>query len=173
MTNQPMSKQAQVNQLLAAVRRRLRQAVEVRVGHLGLSGQQYWMLETISERGECALGEVLSTLPMDQPTASRVLAALYRRGLVEIESDQHDRRRRCLRLTGAGKRLASRCAGHGQRVRKSVLVGFASEEINSLTDYLSRMVANLDRLDTKAPPAPFRGKGLAKPRVSGNYRAKP
>jgi len=173
MVNQPMSKQAQVSRLLAAVRRRQRQAVEARVGHLGLSSQQFWVLETIYERGDCALAEILSTLPMDQPTASRVLAALGERGLITIESDPDDRRRRCLRLTSAGKRLAARCGGVAEQIRKSLLGGFSGVEIATLSDFLTRMVANLDRLDAKEAPDFAKGRGLAKRPTNGSYPARP
>jgi DNA-binding MarR family transcriptional regulator len=170
-----MSKQAQVGLLLAAVRRRQRQSVEARVGHLGLSSQQFWILEAIFERGECSLGDILSALPMDQPTASRVLAALQERRLVETESDRKDRRRRCVRLTAPGKRLADHCATLAKQIRKAVLVGFTGAEISTLNACLARMVANLDRLDVLAPPDSAKGqtKALAKMRASGSTRAKP
>jgi DNA-binding MarR family transcriptional regulator len=170
-----MSKQVQVGLLLAGVRRRQRQAVEARVGCLGLSSQQFWILEAIAQRGECSLGEVLSTLPMDQPTASRVLAALHSRRLILMESDTQDRRRRRVRLTAQGQRLAGRCSGIAKQIRKALLVGFASTEIASLNDCLTRMVENLDRLDAVSPPAGAKigAKALAKSRPGGSYRATP
>jgi DNA-binding MarR family transcriptional regulator len=170
MASKPMTKQVQVGFLLAAIRRRQRQAVEARVSHLGLSSQQFWLLETVFERGKCTLGEILSRLPMDQPTASRVLAALHKRGLVEIESDQDDRRRRCVRLTSQGKRLAARCAGVARRIRGSVLAGFSRTETATLSRYLARMVTNLDRLDAVLLSG---DKTLAKGRASGSYRSRP
>jgi len=87
MANHLMTKQVQVGLLLAAVRRRQRQAVEARVGSLGLTSQQFWILEAIAQRGECLLGEILAVLPMDQPTSSRVLAALRERALVTVDND--------------------------------------------------------------------------------------
>jgi MarR family transcriptional regulator for hemolysin len=170
-----MSKQAQVSLLLAGVRRRQRQSVEARVGTLGLSSQQFWVLEAFSRRGECNLGEVLSTLPMDQPTASRVLSALQARHLIEMESDTDDRRRRRVRLTLQGKRLANYCAGIGKQIRKALLVGFAQAEIASLSDCLARMVSNLDQLDAVSPPvsAKIAARALAKTRAGGSYRARP
>jgi len=170
-----MSKQVQVGLLLAGVRRRQRQAVEARVGGLGLSSQQFWILEAISQRRECSLGEVLSTLPMDQPTASRVLSALQSRHLIKMESDTEDRRRRRVRLTADGKRLASRCSGIAQQIRQALLVGFAQAEIAALSDCLARMVANLDRLDAVSPPggAKMGARALAKGRSGGSYRATP
>jgi MarR family transcriptional regulator for hemolysin len=170
-----MPKQAQVGLLLAAVRRRQRQAVEARVGVLNLSSQQFWILEAISRCGECGLGEILSTLPMDQPTASRVLSALHGRRLIEMESDTADRRRRRVRLTSQGKHLAGYCSGIAKQIRKALLVGFAQAEIATLSESLKRMMANLDRLDAVSPPASAksRARALAKGPSSGSYRARP
>jgi len=156
-----MTKQAEVTRLLAAVRRRQRQAVESRVGGLGLSSQQFWALEALHARGPCALGDVLATLTMDRPTASRVLAALQARDLVGAESDPADRRRRCLTLTARGKRLASECVVIAKQIRKAIVLGFSQAELGTLGAHLKRMVANLDRLDRISPPAPAGGKGLA------------
>ena len=174
MTNQPMSKQARVGLLLAAVRRRQRQAVEARVGHLGLSSQQFWVLEAVSQRGDCALADILATLPMDQPTTSRVIAALRERRLLETGSDSTDRRRRCVRLTAQGKRLAEHCTTVARQIRKALLVGLTQADIAMLTDCLARMVANLDRLDQIAPPNLLKtqGRALAKTLVGGSYQAR-
>jgi DNA-binding MarR family transcriptional regulator len=166
MTNQSMTKQ--VGLLLAAVRRRQRQSVEARVACLGLSSQQFWVLEALYQRGECSLGDVLATLPMDQPTASRVLAALDERELVRVENDPTDRRRRCLRLTARGTRLAQRCADIANQIRKAIVGGFSQKELSALHSYLDRFVANLDHLDIVSPPpsAVASGNALAKARMS-------
>jgi DNA-binding MarR family transcriptional regulator len=151
MTNQLMTKQ--VTLLLTTVRRRQRQSVEARVAHLGLSSQQFWILEALYRQGMCSLGEILATLPMDQPTASRVLAVLHGRALVRAASDTSDRRRRCLRLTASGMRLGQRCAAIASEIRTAITGGFSHKELAALHDYLDRMVANLERLGTVAPSA--------------------
>jgi DNA-binding MarR family transcriptional regulator len=174
MANHLMTKQVQVGLLLAAVRRRQRQAVEARVGSLGLTSQQFWILEALAQRGECLLGEILAVLPMDQPTSSRVLAALRERELVTVENDSDDRRRRSLRLSAQGAKVASRCAEIGKQIRKAIVVGFSQRELGMLSAYLHRLVENLDHLDIVAPPksAIRNRKELAKAQVSDSYRDK-
>jgi len=170
MANQPIAKQAEVALLLAAVRRRQRQAVEARAGRLGLSSQQFWILEAIGERGECSLCEILAGLPMDQPTASRVLAALQAQELIKMASDPEDRRRRMLRLTARGARIARQCTIIARQVRTAVVTGFSSSELARLGSYLRRLVENMDHFDEVSPPplgADTR-RGLAKARVSVN-----
>ena len=164
MVNQLMTKQVEVALLLAAVRRRQRQAVESRVVGTGLSSQQFWVLEAIFARGTCTLGEILAVLPMDQPTASRVMAALQKRKLVKMEVDATDRRRRRLELTRQGERMARECADVAKKVRTAIVAGFSQGELGTLSSFLARLVGNLDRMDGVSPSVG--GKGLAKTRGS-------
>jgi DNA-binding MarR family transcriptional regulator len=119
MAKQLMAEQSRVALLLAAVRRRQRQAVESRVADLRLSSQKFWLLEALEQQDGCTLAQLLGSLAMDQPTASRVLAELRSRGLVHVAMDSRDRRRRQLKLTAEGARVARRCSAVAQRVRKA------------------------------------------------------
>ena len=157
-----LAKQVPIGLLLAALRRRQRQAVEMRVRELALSNQQFWLLVALVERAGESLAEILAGLPMDQPTASRVLAALSRRKLVRLDSDPTDRRRRRMVLTPRGQQFAARCLGVAEQVRGAGVAHFSSEEIATLRGWLRRIVDNLDELDRLSPPDPPRPKkGLA------------
>ena len=114
MAKQLMAKQLQVGLLLAAVRRRQRQAVESRVAEMRLSSQKFWVLEALVQQNGCTLAELLYGLAMDQPTASRVLAELRSRGLIEVTMDSDDRRRRIIRLTAQGSLAARQCSAVGK-----------------------------------------------------------
>jgi DNA-binding MarR family transcriptional regulator len=147
---------------MASVRRRQRQAVEMRVRDLQLSNQQFWLLVALVECQGESLAEILAALPMDQPTASRVLAALSRRKLVRLDSDPIDRRRRRMVLTPRGHQFAARFLVVAAQVRGAAVAHFSSEEIATLRGWLRRMVDNLDELDRLSPPDPSRPKkGLA------------
>jgi MarR family transcriptional regulator for hemolysin len=152
MLNQQIAKHAQVGLLLAAVRRRQRQAVESRVARLGLSSQQFWVLEAIARQGKCSFGEIMAGLPLDQPTASRVLAELRNRDLIEISMDADDRRRRRLGLTTDGTRLAQQCGTIAKQIRKALSAGFSGSELATLATLLGRILYNFDDLDVTSPP---------------------
>ena len=51
------------------------------------------------------MGQVSAVLAMDRTTVTANLKPLERRGLVEIQVDEKDRRSRRLKLTSAGRRL--------------------------------------------------------------------
>jgi len=164
IAKQQITKHAQVGLLLAAVRRRQRQAVESRVADLGLSSQQFWVLEAIAQQGKCTFGEVLVGLPLDQPTASRVLAELRNRQLVEVSLDAHDRRRRKLSLTLNGSRMAQRCGTIAKQIRNALSAEFSERELADLVASLERILQNFDDLDVTSPPgqALLAGKRLDK-----------
>jgi MarR family transcriptional regulator for hemolysin len=149
-----LAKQVPIGLLLAGVRRRQRQAVEMRVRDLGLSNQQFWLLVALVERQGASLAEILAALPMDQPTASRVLAALSRRKLVRLDSDPADRRRRRMVLTPRGEQFGARCLVVAAQVRQAAEAHFSSDEIATLRGWLRRIVDNLDELDRLSPPNP-------------------
>ena len=160
-----IAKQVPIGLLLAAVRRRQRQTVEMLVRDLQLSNQQFWLLVALVERQGATLAEILAALPMDQPTASRVLAALSRRKLVRLDSDPADRRRRRMVLTPRGEQFGARCLAVAEEVRKAAVAHFSSEEIATLRGWLRRIVDNLDELDRLSPPSvPQPRSGLAEPR---------
>jgi DNA-binding MarR family transcriptional regulator len=140
----------------------------MRVRELELSNQQFWLLVALVERQGATLAELLGALPMDQPTASRVLAALSRRNLVRLDSDPADRRRRRMVLTPRGAEFGARCLAVAEKVRQAVVANFSPDEIATLRSWLGRMVDNLDELDRLSPPAvPHFQNGLAAGRDGG------
>jgi len=162
-----MAKQEPIGLLLAALRRRQRQAVEMRVRDLDLSTQQFWLLVALREREGASLADILAVLPMDQPTASRVLAALCRRRLVRLDNDPADRRRRRLVLTPKGRQFGLRCLAVAVAVRKAIVARFSSNEIATLRTWLRRIVDNLDELDRTSPPSQERVINQASRRRAG------
>ena len=150
---QAITTHAQIGLLLAAVRRRQRQAVESRVASFRLSSQQFWVLEALAHLGKCSFGELLHGLPLDQPTASRVLAELRSRDLVDVSMDSDDRRRRQLSLTTNGARLAQQCGTIAKQIRKALSAGFSERELANLATFLERILRNFDGLDVISPPS--------------------
>jgi DNA-binding MarR family transcriptional regulator len=140
----------------------------MRVRDLVLSNQQFWLLVALLERQGASLADILAGLPMDQPTASRVLAALSRRKLVRLDNDPRDRRRRRMVLTSKGEQFGARCLAVAEEVRKAAVAHFSPDEIATFRGWLRRMVDNLDELDRISPPSPPSSKkGLAAGRAGG------
>ena len=131
--------------LIGAVRRRIKQAVGSRVRGYHLTTQQFWVLVALHEHPGFSLGELAGHLRMDNPTASRVIATLLNRKLVEIRGDAEDRRRARLHLQPPGLALAEQLHGLAAGVRTAVVRGLSPFEQNALRVSLRKIIANMDR----------------------------
>ena len=143
---QPLPLQESVGLLVAAARRLGKRAVSAEALAHGLSYQQFWFLVGIAEAEGLAQRELAERLRTDAPTASRVIAALVRRGLVRAAEDARDRRRSALFLTARGIALTRRLLPVVARVRAAMVEGLPEAERDALRHSLRRVIANLERL---------------------------
>jgi DNA-binding MarR family transcriptional regulator len=137
--------QEYVGLLIAAARRRIKQAVLARATAHGLTAQQFWFLVALRERPGISQAELAARVRSDAPTVSRVVTALTRRRLVRVEEDPRDRRRASLRLTPAGERLGDLAAETAGEIRAAIVAGMKAEEVDALRAGLQRVIANIER----------------------------
>jgi DNA-binding MarR family transcriptional regulator len=134
-----------VGLLIGAARRSIQQAVARHLRRRRLSSQQFWLLVALHEQPGPALHELAGRRLMDPPTASRMVDVLVRRGLVRLEADPGDRRRRSISLTARGAALVQALHPLALQVREAIEVGFSAAEAEALRGMLLRVVANMER----------------------------
>jgi len=139
-----------VGLLIAAARRRMKQAVGARARPYGLNAPQFWVLVGVAERRGTALGELADRLRLDAPTASRLVAGLTRKGLVRSGNDPADRRRRRIELTAKGTALAERMLPIARAARAAAISGVAVAEQDTLRRLLVRVIENLENFQGNA-----------------------
>jgi len=139
-----MHRQRSLGFLIALAHRRIRQAVAARVSDLELSPPQFWMLVRILEHEGGSLGELAEQARLDEPTASRVVFALVRRGLVRSEVDPGDRRRSRLLMTPEGRKLGRRLLPVSREIRAAVEGALTSAERDAVASGLQRVIARLE-----------------------------
>jgi DNA-binding MarR family transcriptional regulator len=137
--------------LIAAARRRIKQAVLARIAGRQLTAQQFWTLVALDEHPGLSQAEIAARVRSDAPSVSRALAPLIERGIVRADPDPGDRRRACVVLTASGKRLARQLAPVAREIRDAVVAGLTPDEVEVLTATLQRIVENLDRLADRPP----------------------
>jgi DNA-binding MarR family transcriptional regulator len=135
--------------LIAAARRRIKQAVIARVGARGLTPQQFWILIAIHETPGVSQTAIAERIFADAPTVSRTIAPLVERGLARAAADPSDRRRMQLSLTPAGAKLARSLHPVAREIREAVVAGMTPDEVQALNTALDRVLANLDRLERR------------------------
>jgi MarR family transcriptional regulator, lower aerobic nicotinate degradation pathway regulator len=145
-----------VGVLLAALRRRIRQVAHAEARGHQLSPQQFWALIGIAEAAPLSLGALAERLRIDQPTASRVVASLTRRGLLRMAEDPQDRRRLLIETTAAGAELAGRIRPVARDLRDALVAGFTAPELTALRGALRKILGNLDRFEARRARRPAR-----------------
>ncbi len=141
-----MQQQRYLGFLIALAHRRLRQAVSARVSDLELSAPQFWTLIRILEHEGCSLGELAQRARIDEPTASRVVFALVRRGLVRSETDPSDRRRTRLSMTAEGRKLAQRLVPVSAEIRGAVEGALTPADHEAVASGLQKVIARLEAM---------------------------
>lgn len=139
----PMQEPASL--LIAAIRRRLKQAIGERVRVHGLTPAQFWLLHQVFEREGVSLRELADSLYMDTPTASRVVAALERHKLVRRKEDPEDRRRSRIVLTQRGRALADKLQSVAVYARSAVEEPLSPSERVTLRKLLRKSLEHVSR----------------------------
>ncbi|WP_096410633.1 MarR family winged helix-turn-helix transcriptional regulator [Thermus thermophilus] len=88
------------------LQRLLRQEVEARLGPLGLSGLEAWLLKVLSQRPYPS--EAARAMGLPPPTVSHMVRRLEQAGFLAREVDPEDLRRHRLRLTPKGAKALRR-----------------------------------------------------------------
>jgi DNA-binding MarR family transcriptional regulator len=91
------------NSAIRRAARRLGQLYDDAMGDTGLKGTQFSLLSQIGMDGQPTLKSLAETMVMDLSALGHTLKPLTRDGLVELLSDEKDRRVKRVRLTPAGK----------------------------------------------------------------------
>jgi len=87
---------------------------------IGLTNGQFSLMMTLNRPEPPDLGTVASLLGMDRTTLTAALKPLARRGLLRMQVDSADRRRRIVTLQPKGRRLLARAVPVWRRTHIAV-----------------------------------------------------
>ena len=137
--------------LAAAVRRRLKHAVQARLSPYRLTIQQFWVMLVLLEQGPMSLHPLSQQVWMDDPTASRVVKAMVERGLLHTHPDPRHGRRIVINLAPQALPLAGELQAMAQEIRAGVAAGLSVEQQALVRDGLFTMIRNLDGMLAGVP----------------------
>ena len=144
----PYLERAPLGQLIAATRRRIKQALWAQLSEDELTPQQYWILMVLMEHGPHSLHELAGKVCIDDPTACRIVKALSARGLTASSPDPDPGRRILIPMAPSTEALQKRLKGMAAKVRGGLESGFSAEEKTVLRSGLMKVIANMDALET-------------------------
>ena len=93
--------------------------------------------------GRATVTSVAAALSIDQPRASKLVAAAVAAGLVRREADQADGRRALLVRTPAGRRLSAQVHAFRRQVFGEAMAGWPAADRAEFARLLSRFVESL------------------------------
>jgi DNA-binding MarR family transcriptional regulator len=132
--------------LIAAARRRIKQAVTARAARHGVTSLQFWLLVGLVEGGNQSLRELAARSRIEDPTASRGIQTLVANGFVTSKNDENDRRRARLLLTPRGRGLAEKCLDDARAIRALVERDLTPEEGEVARAVLRKVIATMEAL---------------------------
>lgn len=112
----------------------------------GLTLSQYGLLEPLADRPDARVSELAEQAGIAPSTASRILDALERRGIVARKREAHDRRGVAVALTRAGAELLSREHEWLRARERDFYMSLPPEERALAPDLLLRLAALIDEL---------------------------
>ncbi|MBE1566433.1 MarR family winged helix-turn-helix transcriptional regulator [Nonomuraea africana] len=131
-----------VEAAMVAVRRRQSRRALARL-HDDVQGALYDVLDAVEAGSAVTVSSLAQALGVDQPRASRLVAAAVAEGLVRRQADQADGRRSVLVLTAAGREAAERAHRTRQAVFRSAMDGWTDAECAEFARLLTRFVQAL------------------------------
>ncbi|PPK68054.1 MarR family winged helix-turn-helix transcriptional regulator [Actinokineospora auranticolor] len=140
---------ALVERAMVAIRR-----LQARRALGALSGRDHTpaataVVDVVEDQEPCTVGAVAAALAVDQPRASRLVAAAVEAGLVERRADQSDGRRTLLALTRAGRAHADEVHRFRQGVFAEAMADWPPDKraafAGMLTDFVDAYTALVRR----------------------------
>ena len=111
----------------------------------GLGATDWRMLVMLTREPGSSVGHAARTIGIDKAAVSRALQRLEQSGLARAEIPDGDERRKTWSLTPEGTALHARVLPGALERQRALLAGFSPDEVQQLSDFLSRMLDNLDR----------------------------
>ncbi len=113
---------------------------------LGLTLSQYGLLELLADRQSARVQELAAHAGITPSTATRILDALQRRGVVERTRTDEDRRAVAVSLTDAGRHLVNAEQEWLRGRQRTFYAALPGAEQDLAPDLLFRLAALIDEL---------------------------
>ena len=137
--------------LLNDVARLMRTRSDQRARRRGMTRAQWVILIWLQRQPGLSQNELAGLVEVEPITVGRLVDRLEARGLVERCADPKDRRVWRLRLTSAADAVLDEIKDYRAELRDLITVGLDSAVVQTMTDVLIRMKANLSA-ELREPP---------------------
>src|SRR5579863_4659432 len=131
-----------VGHLVGRARSALLTGLDCELEQFGLTGAQFAVLKYVADGTADTAADLCRTLHYDTGSMTRMLDRLEEKSVLRRERCTQDRRVVYLRITDSGNELLPQLRTAAVRVISRHLAGFAPAEVDSLKQFLERMIEN-------------------------------
>jgi MarR family transcriptional regulator for hemolysin len=119
---------------------------DARLRSLGLSVSQLFVLMTLRDGSELSQKELAQRARVEQPTMAEMLRRMQRDHLVKRARDPSDRRGSLISLSKPTLAKIPRALDLLMQGNDEALAGLSEREVQTLSELLTRVLANLERV---------------------------
>jgi DNA-binding MarR family transcriptional regulator len=105
----------------------------------GLTQTQFAALAKLREVGPCSQNQLGRLIYLDAATTKGVVDRLAVRGFISARPDAHDRRRRAIALTDAGRKVADAAVKIAHRITRDTLTPLTAAEQRTVVRLLRKL----------------------------------
>lgn len=138
----PPDDEMSIGHLIGRARSALLTGLDTELEPFGLTGAQFAVLKNVADGIADTAADLCRTMHYDTGSMTRMLDRLEEKGVLRRERCTEDRRVVYLRLTDNGNDLLPQLRSAAVRVISRHLAGFAPTEVDTLKQYLERMIKN-------------------------------
>ena len=131
-----------VGHLIGRARSALLTGLDGELEPFGLTGAQFAVLKNVADGVAETAADLCRTMHYDTGSMTRMLDRLEEKAVLRRERCTEDRRVVYLRITDTGNELLPQLRAAAVHVLSRHLAGFTPEEVESLKQYLARMIQN-------------------------------
>jgi MarR family transcriptional regulator, multiple antibiotic resistance protein MarR len=131
-----------VGHLIGRARSALLTGLDTELEQFGLTGAQFAVLKNVADGIAETAADLCRTMHYDTGSMTRMLDRLEEKAVLRRERCTEDRRVVYLRITESGNELLPQLRAAAVRVISHHLAGFAPAEVDTLKQFLERMIAN-------------------------------
>jgi MarR family multiple antibiotic resistance transcriptional regulator len=131
-----------VGHLIGRARSALLTGLDGELEPFGLTGAQFAVLKNVADGTASTAADLCRTMHYDTGSMTRMLDRLEEKSVLRRERCTEDRRVVYLRITDTGNELLPQLRAAAVHVLSRHLAGFSPDEVESLKQFLVRMIEN-------------------------------
>ncbi|XXD10124.1 MarR family winged helix-turn-helix transcriptional regulator [Klebsiella sp. R445] len=105
----------------------------------GLSAVQYAILVVLAEEATCDQQTLGNRAGFDKATGTYVIDRMTKSGLLDVQIDPQNRRRKLVRMTASGEAMLAQMIEQAKSAEKMITAGLDAQDISDLKRLLSKL----------------------------------